>query len=94
MPLNRAELDSLRQRGHGIARRNKFVSEITLIIQICDRLRNRAPLQFLSVVEFVPARDAAGVEMGDVLHVFPDGADDVALHDLHVIDVVQQFHAR
>src|SRR5438445_582807 len=31
--------------------------------------------------------------MGDPLLVVADGADDVAFHDLHVIDVVQQLDA-
>ena len=57
-------------------------------------LRDGAPVQFLRVVELVPAGHAAGVEVGDVLDVVADGADDVALHDLHVVDVVEQLHAR
>ena len=29
--------------------------------------------------------------MREVVVVLPDGADDVALHDLHVVDVVEEF---
>src|SRR2546427_10436436 len=36
---------------------------------------------------------SARVEVADVLVRVPDGADDVAFHDLHVIDVEQQLHA-
>src|SRR5439155_1640168 len=52
-----------------------------------------APVELLGVVELVASRHAAGVEMADVGGVRPDGTDDVALHDLHVIDVVEQLHA-
>ena len=40
------------------------------------------------------AGDAAGVEVRDVLAAVAYRADQIALHDLHVIDVVQELHAR
>ena len=92
--LHGAKLNGFRKRSHRIARGNKFMREISFKVQVGDRFCHRAPLQFLRVVQFVTPRHAAGVEVPDVLDVVADGADDVALHDLHVIDVVQQFHAR
>ena len=38
-------------------------------------------------------RVPGGVEMPDILNVLADGADDIAFHDLHVVDVIKQFHA-
>ena len=32
--------------------------------------------------------------MGNVLLVLADAADDVAVHDLHVVDVEEQLHVR
>ncbi len=52
------------------------------------------PVQLLGVVQLVTARDAPRVEVGDPLVVVPDGADHVALHDLHVVDVVEEPHPR
>src|SRR5688572_13747122 len=40
------------------------------------------------------ARHAAGMEVGDVLPVVTDGPDDVPLHDLHMVDVVEELHPR
>ncbi len=68
------------------------MGEVALVIQVGDGFGDCSPLQFLRVVQFVTAGDAAGVEVADVLNVIGDGADDVAFHDLHVIDVVEQFH--
>ena len=46
------------------------------------------------VVELVAPRVARGMEVPDVGHEAADRTDHVALHDLHVIDVVQQLDAR
>ena len=58
-----------------------------------DGRRDGTVVELLRVVQLVAARHAAGVEMGDVVVRVPDRADDVALHDLHVVDVEQQLHA-
>ena len=50
-------------------------------------------VDLLSVVKFVAAGDAAGVEVADPREVLLDVAADVAIHDLHVVDVEEQFHA-
>ena len=34
------------------------------------------------------------MKVGDVLDIVPYGANDIAFHDLHVVDVVKQFDAR
>ena len=62
--------------------------------EVGDRLHDETVVQLLRVVDFVPARIAAGVEMADPLEVIADVADDVAVHDLGVVDVVENLDAR
>ena len=57
-------------------------------------LRNSFVIHLLRVVHLVTSGVAGGVEMPDVLDVVPHHADDVAFHDLHVIHVVENLHAR
>ena len=59
-----------------------------------DRARDGRPVHFLRVVELVAAGDAAGMVVRDVLMVRADRRDQIAFHDLHVVDVVEQLHAR
>ena len=42
----------------------------------------------------MPAGVATSMEVSDPLIVIPDIADDVAIHDLRMIDIEQDFHAR
>jgi len=58
-----------------------------------DAAHDAVPLDFLGGVEFVAPGNAAGVEMGDAIDVFLDGTDEVAFHDLHVVDVEEKFDA-
>src|ERR1022692_4690061 len=92
--LHRAERDGLLQGCHGILERDELVGEIAFELQVRDGLRDGAPVELLRVVELVASGHAAGVEVADVLDVVADGADDVAFHDLHVVNVVEQFDAR
>src|SRR5262249_44571526 len=39
----------------------------------------------------MPAGDATRVIMAEILVLILDGADDIALHDLHVVDVVEEL---
>lgn len=43
------------------------------------------------MVDLVATRVASGVIVADVLVKLADGADDVAFHDLHVVDVVKEL---
>ena len=43
------------------------MGEVARVIQVRDRLRDGAPLQLLRVVKLMPAGNAAGVEVADVL---------------------------
>ena len=52
-----------------------------------------AIVQLLRRVDLVPAGNARGVVVRDVLVIVADRADHVAFHDLHVVDVVQKLEA-
>ena len=60
--------------------------------EVGDRLHHEPVVQLLRVVDFVAAWIAAGVEVADPLEVVADVPDDVAVHDLGVVDVEQDLH--
>ena len=62
--------------------------------QVRDGLRDETVIQLLRIVDFVAAGHAAGMKMSDPLKILLDVSTDVAVHDLRVIDVVQNFDAR
>ncbi len=68
--------------------------DVALEIEIGDGLRDGVPVHFLRVVDLVAAGNAGHVEMRDVLDVVANGANQIAFHDLHMVGVVQQLHAR
>src|SRR3989441_6391815 len=90
---NRAGSDGVAQRSQRIARRYELVGDVAGEAGRGDGPRDGVVVELLRVVELVAAGHAARVEVADVLVRVPDGADDVAFHDLHVIDVEQQLHA-
>jgi hypothetical protein len=63
-------------------------------ITLFQSLRSNPVVQLLRVVDFVAARIAAGVEVPDPLEMVADIPDDVAVHDLGMVDVEQDLHAR
>ena len=48
-------------------------------------------VEFLAGIKFMSAGHARRVVVADVLVVSLNAANDVTLHDLHVIDIVEQF---
>src|SRR6185295_8777965 len=82
-----ASLHGLSQRGEGVARRHELVRHEAGEAGVGDGRGDRAPVQLLRAVQLVAAGHATRMEVGNPLTVFADGADDVAFHDLHVIDV-------
>src|SRR5205823_5008216 len=89
-----AEIDGLAQGSEWIARGDKFVGDVAAEVGGGDTAHDAVPLDFLGGVEFVAAGNAAGMEVGDPIDVFLDGADEVTFHDLHVIDVEEELDAR
>src|SRR6266850_1893071 len=63
-------------------------------VRIGDRLHDEPVVQLLRLVDVVTAWIATRVEMPDPLNVVADGANDVAVHDLRVVDVVENLDPR
>jgi hypothetical protein len=76
------------RRNPVLCRRNKFVRHEPRVTRGHDRFRHYVVIQLLGAIDFVPSRNAAGVEMPDMGDIVADGPDHVAFHNLHVIDVV------
>lgn len=89
-----AEVDGLPQRSERVASGDEFVSDVALVVGSGDAAHDPIPLDFLSPVEFMAMRNAAGMEVSDPVDIFLNGGDEVAFHDLHVVDVVEQFDPR
>ena len=66
----------------------------TLEAGACNCSQNRRIAQFLAKVQVVAARIAAAAKVCDRSDRALDRADHVALHNLHVINVLQLAHAR
>ena len=46
-------------------------------------------VQFLRLIDLSPSGHAARMIVRKICVVFADGGDDVAFHDLHVVDVIE-----
>src|SRR6266567_4284313 len=91
--LDVAEIGGLAQGRERVARRDKLVSHVAAEVGGRDSAHDAVPLDFLGAVEFVAAGNAASVEVSDPIDVFLNGADQIAFHDLHVIDVEEELDA-
>src|ERR1700733_6640856 len=72
----------------------ELVRDVALVVKIRDGAGDGVIVQFLAVIDFMPSGDATGMKMSDPVDVVADRTDDIALHDLHMINVVEQFHPR
>ena len=63
---------------------------MALVAGLEDRAHDRRIVQLLRLVDLVPAWVAAGVVVEKILVIVADRPDDIPLHDLHVVNVVQQ----
>ena len=70
---------------------DELLGHEALVAGLDDGLHDGRVVDLLRLVDLVAARHAAGVEVGDVLDVLLDRGDQVAFHDLHVVDVVEQL---
>src|SRR5205823_13965963 len=86
VPSHRAGLHGIAQRIERCPGWDKFVSDIAAEVRVGDGARHAVPVELLRIVQLVPAGDAASVEMADVLRIRLNRTNDIALHDLHVID--------
>ena len=87
-----ADADCLFERSDGVgAGGDEFLGDVAFEAGLDDGFHDRGVVEFLRFVDLVAAGDAAGVVVGEVLVLAFDRGDDVALHDLHVVDVVEQL---
>ena len=94
--LNVHDGDCLLQALDRIAagRRSKFVRYIAGVSEVRDGFGDETVIQLLCVVDLMASRHAASMKVRDLLEVLLDIPADVAVHDLHVVNVEQQLDAR
>ena len=92
--LNRADAQRVLQRFYRISHGNKFVSYVSIVAGIPDCGDDCRVVDFLSFVKIISTGIARRVIVGKVFMVVLDGADQIAFHDLHVIDIVKQPYPR
>ena len=81
----------LERRGRVFPGGNEFLRHIALESCFQDHLHDMRILNLLSVIQFRSARTTGCVIVSDELLVLANSADDVAVHDLHVVDIEEQF---
>jgi hypothetical protein len=70
------------------------MGDIAGIIGGFNHLENCRVIQFFSLVQFVPSRVTRRMVMGNRLVSVTNSANDIPLHNLHMIDVVKQLYPR
>jgi len=71
--------------------RHKLLAYITFVPGSNNRPHNSRVMQFLRIVNLVPAGYTAGMVMGNVLVVICYVTHNIALHYLHMINIEEQF---
>ena len=79
------------QRGNRVAFGPEFVAEVEIIAGTSNGATDAGVVEFLAIIQVATVGVAGGVEVADPFDVLADGADDIAFHDLHVVDVIEQF---
>ena len=67
------------------------MGDVTVETGLSDRLGNGWIIDLLGMVDFVSTGVTSGVVVSEVLMVVLDRADDIPFHDLHVVDVIEEF---
>src|SRR4051812_13654210 len=80
------------QPGDRIAFRHKLLSDKAGITGRRDRPHDRRIVELLLIVQLVSTRITSRVVMSKALVMLADRADNIALHDLHMVDVIEQLH--
>src|SRR5262249_8375882 len=80
--------------GNGIIScgRRVFVGNVAGEIELSDGLGDKAIIQLLRLVDLVTSGITSGMKMADPLEVVANVAHDVPIHDLRVVDVVENLH--
>src|SRR5262245_24683220 len=92
--LNITDLNGPIKAGNGIISggRRVFVGDVAGEIEISDGLGDKAIIQLLRLVDLVTSGITSGMKMADPLEVVANVANDVSVHDLRVVDVVENLH--
>ena len=72
---------------------NEFVGDVTVETGFENGVHDGGIVDFLLVVQFRSPGVSCYVIMANEVLVLPDPTYDVAVHDLHVIDVEKEFEA-
>ena len=82
------------KRIHRVAYWHKLLSQEACVTCCLNCSHNGGVVEFLRIVNFVSAGNTSRVIMPELDMMVLDGANDIAFHDLHVVNVVQEFYAR
>ena len=69
------------------------MADITCITGCRQGPGNGGVVELLIDPQFVPARDPCGVKVGEIINISADSRDHISLHDLHVVDVIEELEA-
>src|SRR5207244_11374371 len=72
--------------------RNELLPKVALVASFENSADDGRIVQLLRIVKLVTTRGASRVIVRKIRVMVADGAADIALHDLHVVDVTEQFH--
>ena len=89
--LHVAQRHGLPQALQGVAGGDEFLADVPLIADFEQRLHDWRIVDFLLLIELTAARVAGCVHMRDVVTVLAKARNDIAVHDLNVIDVEEQL---
>ena len=70
------------------------VADKTFVADIKQGPHDGRVVNLLCIIQFTAPGIPGCMDMPDILATLADAADDVPVHDLHVIDVKKQFHIR
>ena len=63
----------------------------SLIPKVRDAFADTCIIHLLCIIKLMTPRISGSMEVAHVFEIVPDGPNDVTLHDLHVINIVEQF---
>src|SRR5262249_42327651 len=92
--LNITDLNGPIKAENGIISRGRrvFVGDVAGEIELSDGLGDKAIIQLLRLVDLVTSGITSGMKMADPLEMVANVAHDVPIHDLRVVDVVENLH--
>src|ERR1035437_2864751 len=89
-----AQVKRLLEACNRISRRDEFLPDKALVAGSGDGTHDGRIVELLFGADFMPSMIAAGVIVCNHLGVSLDGADNIAFHYLHVVDIVEQLDPR